>query len=217
MIPGLKCLYPGRDRGTAKAGRRMGLFVMILGLGLFLGIHTITTMRDTRARAIARLGDGGYKVLYSLASVAGIVLIVWGFSQYRQFEWINVWYPPKAMRHIALGLMLPAVILVVASYIRGRIFTTLKHPMLTGVKLWAVLHLLSNGDLGSIILFGSILAWAVYDRISLKRRADAGSPPIPVGGVTNDLIAVGVGAIAYLALVFAFHPLVIGVPVVGVS
>ena len=194
----------------------MGLLIMIAGLVLFLGIHTLTTMRDARARAIARLGKGGYKILYVLVSVAGLVLIAWGFSQYRQYEWINVWYPPTWMRHIALALMLPAIILVVASYIRGRIFTTLKHPMLTGVKLWAVLHLMANGDLGSIILFGSVLVWAVYDRISLKRRADAGAPPIPVGGVTNDLIAVGVGVVAYLALVFVFHPLVIGVPIVGV-
>ena len=192
------------------------MLIMIAGLVLFLGIHTLTTMRDARARAIARLGKGGYKILYVLVSVAGLVLIAWGFSQYRQYEWINVWYPPTWMRHIALALMLPAIILVVASYIRGRIFTTLKHPMLTGVKLWAVLHLMANGDLGSIILFGSVLVWAVYDRISLKRRADAGAPPIPVGGVTNDLIAVGVGVVAYLALVFVFHPLVIGVPIVGV-
>ena len=195
----------------------MGLSIMIAGLVLFLGIHTLTTMREARARVIARLGEGGYKILYALVSVAGLALIAWGFSLYRQFEWVNVWYPPTAMRHIALALMLPAVILVVASYIRGRIFTTLKHPMLTGVKLWAVLHLMANGDLGSIILFGSVLAWAVYDRISLKRRADAGAPPIPIGGVTNDLIAVGVGVVVYLALLFVFHPLVIGVPVVGVS
>jgi uncharacterized membrane protein len=111
--------------------------------------------------------------------------------------------------------MLPAVIFVVTSYIRGRIYTALKHPMLVGVKLWAAAHLLANGDLGSIILFGSVLAWAVYDRISLKRREDAGAPPIPVGGIGNDIIAVAVGVVAYLALAFAFHPLVIGVPVVG--
>jgi uncharacterized membrane protein len=107
------------------------------------------------------------------------------------------------------------VILVVASYIRGRIYTAVKHPMLAGVKLWAFGHLLANGDLGGIILFGSFLAWAVFDRISLKRRADAGAPPIPVGGVTNDAIAVAVGIVAYLALAFAFHPVVIGVPVIG--
>jgi uncharacterized membrane protein len=88
--------------------------------------------------------------------------------------------------------------------------------MLTGIKLWAASHLLANGDLGSIILFGSFLGWAVYDRISLKHRADAGAPPIPVGGPTNDLIAVVVGIVAYLALAFAFHPAVIGVPVFGV-
>ena len=82
--------------------------------------------------------------------------------------------------------------------------------------LWAAAHLLANGDLGSIILFGSFLGWAVFDRISLKRRADSGAPPIPVGGPGNDLIAVAVGLIAYLALAFAFHPVVIGVPVVGV-
>jgi uncharacterized membrane protein len=107
------------------------------------------------------------------------------------------------------------VILVVAAYLRGRIYTAVKHPMLTAVKLWALAHLLVNGDLGSIILFGSFLAWAVADRISLKRRADPGSPPIPVGGPLNDVIAVAVGIVAYLALGFAFHPVVIGVPVFG--
>jgi len=194
----------------------MGLLILIIGLVLFLGIHTLTTLRAARAAAIARLGEGGYKILYLVVSLAGIALIVWGFGVYRTTGWIDVWYPPKAMRHLALALMLPAVIMVVASYIRGRIYTTLKHPMLAGVKLWALAHLLANGDLGSIILFGSVLAWAVYDRISLKRRADAGAPPIPVGGPLNDVIAVIVGLVVYLALVFAFHPLVIGVPVVGV-
>ncbi len=194
----------------------MGLLIMIAGLALFIGVHTLTTLRDARAAAIARLGEGGYKIAYSLASFAGIALIAWGFSLYRATGWINVWHPPLALRHLALALMLPAVILVVASYIRGRIYTTLKHPMLAGVKLWALLHLLANGDLGSIILFGSILAWAVYDRISLKRRADPGAPPIPVGGVSNDAIAVVVGIIAYAALTYVFHPLVIGVPVIGV-
>jgi uncharacterized membrane protein len=87
--------------------------------------------------------------------------------------------------------------------------------MLAGIKLWALAHLLANGDLGSIILFGSFLAWAVYDRISLKHRSDAGAPPIPVGGVGNDVIAVVLGIVVYLGLAFAFHPFVIGVPVMG--
>src|SRR5471032_418925 len=193
----------------------MGLLVMILGLVLFLGVHTLTTQRELRARVIAASGEGGYKIGYLLVSVAGLALIIWGFAHYRATGWIGVWYPPVALKHIAVALMLPAVILVVASYIRGRIYTTLKHPMLAGVKLWAAAHLLANGDLGSIILFGSFLAWAVFDRISLKHRADAGAPPIPVGGIGNDLIAVAVGIVAYLALAFAFHPVVIGVAVIG--
>lgn len=194
----------------------MGLLVMILGLILFLGVHTLTTRRKLRARVIASTGEGGYKMGYALASFAGLALIIWGFALYRATGWINVWNPPTALRHLSVALMLPAVILVVASYIRGRIYTTLKHPMLAGIKLWAAAHLLANGDLGSIVLFGSFLAWAVYDRISLKHRSDAGAPPIPVGGPGNDLIAIAVGVVAYLALAFAFHPVVIGVPVVGV-
>jgi uncharacterized membrane protein len=194
----------------------MGMLVMILGLVLFLGVHTLSTQRGLRASLIGSVGAGGYKIGYALASLVGLALIVWGFAHYRATGWIDVWYPPTALKHVAVALMLPAVILVVAAYIRGRIYTTLKHPMLTGVKLWAAAHLLANGDLGSIILFGSFLGWAVFDRISLKRRADPGAPPIPVGGPGNDLIAVAVGLVAYLALAFAFHPVVIGVPVVGV-
>jgi uncharacterized membrane protein len=193
----------------------MGLLVMILGLVLFFVVHTLTTQRDLRARVVASMGEGSYKIGYTLVSVAGLALVTWGFAHYRATGWIDVWNPPTAFKHITVALMLPAVILVVASYIRGRIYTTLKHPMLTGVKLWAAAHLLANGDLGSIILFGSFLAWAVFDRISLKRRPDAGAPPIPVGGPGNDLIAIAVGVVAYLALAFAFHPVVIGVAVVG--
>jgi uncharacterized membrane protein len=194
----------------------MGLLVMILGLVLFFSVHTLTMQRELRARVIASTGEGGYKIGYSLVSAVGLVLIVWGFSHYRATGWLDIWYPPTALKYIAVALMLPAVILVVASYIRGHIYTTLKHPMLAGIKLWAAAHLLANGDLGSIILFGSFLGWAVFDRTSLKHRTDAGGPPIPVGGRGNDLIAAAVGLVAYLALAFAFHPVVIGVPVVGV-
>ena len=193
----------------------MGLSVMILGLVLFFGAHTFTTQRKARARMVASMGEGPYKIVYALVSAVGLALIVWGFAHYRATEWITVWTPPRALKHLNVLLMLPAVILVVAAYIRGRIYATLKHPMLAGVKLWAFGHLLANGDLGGIILFGSFLAWAVFDRISLKHREDPGAPPIPVGGVGNDLIAVAVGVIAYLALAFAFHPVVIGVPVMG--
>jgi uncharacterized membrane protein len=200
----------------------MGLLVMILGLVLFLGAHTLTTQREVRSRVIAASGEGGYKLGYALVSIGGLALISWGFGHYRATGFIDVWErwcSPDVLRilkHLTVGLMLPAVILVVAAYIRGRIYTVLKHPMLAGVKLWAAAHLLANGDLGSIILFGSFLGWAVYDRISLKHRTDAGAPPIPVGGIGNDVIAVAVGLVAYLALAFAFHPVVFGVPVMGV-
>ena len=195
---------------------------MILGLVLFFGAHTLTTQREVRSRVIAASGEGGYKLGYALVSIGGLALIAWGFGHYRAAGMIDVWErwcspeALKVLKHITVGLMLHAVILVVAAYIRGRIYTMLKHPMLAGVKLWAAGHLLANGDLGSIILFGSFLGWSVFDRISLKRRTDPGAPPIPVGGLGNDLIAVVVGLVAYLALAFAFHPIVSGVPVVGV-
>jgi uncharacterized membrane protein len=193
----------------------VGLSVMIVGLVLFLGVHTLTTQRKLRERLVVSWGEGGYKIAYSLVSAVGLALIVWGFAHYRATEWVQLWNPPRALKHLNILLMLPASILVVAAYIRGQIYATLKHPMLAGVKLWAFGHLLANGDLGGIILFGSFLAWGVFDRISLKRRGDAGGPPIPVGGIGNDLIAVAVGIVVYLALAFAFHPVVIGVPVMG--
>jgi len=119
------------------------------------------------------------------------------------------------MRHVTVLLVWPAVVFVVAAYIRGDIARVLKHPMRVGVKIWALAPFLSNGDLGGIVLFGSILAWAVYDRITLKRRSDPGAPPIPTRGRTNDIIAVVVGTLLCLALGFWFHPAVIGMPVFG--
>ena len=190
----------------------MGLAILILGLVVFIGAHAFVTYRDHRTALIARVGEGPYKGLFSLASIIGVLLIGWGFAHYRSTEWIQVWYPPAVMRHVTALLMWPSIICVTAAYLPGDIKRVLKHPMLVGVKLWAFAHLLANGDLGSIILFGSILGWAVYDRISLKHRTDAGGPPIPIGGRTNDVIAVGVGTILYLALGLVFHPLVIGVP-----
>jgi uncharacterized membrane protein len=190
----------------------MGLTTMILGLALFIGVHVFTTARARRAALIARTGETTYKIVYSLLSAAGIVLIAYGFGQYRASGWIDVWHPPGWTRHLTVALVWPAIIFVVAAYARGNIARVLKHPMLVGVKLWAVAHLIANGDLGSIILFGSILGWAVFDRITLKRRTDPGGPPIPIGGWRNDVVAVVVGTIVYLALGFTFHPLVIGVP-----
>lgn len=189
----------------------MGLAVMIAGLAVFLGTHVFTTRREARAALIARLGEGPYKLLYSLVAALGLVLIGYGYGDYRANDWIAVWEPPAWTRHVAVLLMWPAVIAILAAYLPGRIKATLKHPMLVGVKLWAFAHLIANGDLGSIVLFGSILAWAVFDRIAVKRRGD----PLPIaraGAWKNDLLAVVAGTILYLALGFVFHPVVIGVP-----
>jgi uncharacterized membrane protein len=191
----------------------MGLAIMILGLVVFLGSHVFVSMRPQRAAVVARLGELAYKGLFSLVSVVGIILIGWGFARYRSMGYIDIWQPPAWTRHVTLLLVWPAIICVVAAYIPGDIKRILKHPMLVGVKLWAVAHLISNGDLGSIILFGSILAWAVYDRITLKRRSDPGAPPIPVGGRRNDFFAVALGTILYFVLGFWFHPWVIGIAV----
>ena len=189
--------------------------LLIFGLVVFLGTHVFTTRREARAGLIARIGEGPYKGLYSLLSLIGIVLIAYGFARYRAAGMIDVWSPPIWTKHLAAALIWPAIICVVAAYIPGRIKTTLKHPMLVGIKLWALAHLIANGDLGSIVLFGSFLAWAVFDRITLKRRADAGGLSIPNGGMRNDLIAVVVGTLVYVALGLWFHPWAIGVPVFG--
>jgi uncharacterized membrane protein len=192
----------------------MGLAVLILGLAIFLATHLFVTRRDARAAAIARLGLPAYRGLFALISVVGLALIVWGFADYRAHGWIDVWSPPAFMRHITVGLMLIAVILFTAAFIPSHIKTKAKHPMLAGVKTWALAHLLSNGDLGSILLFGSFLAWAVIARIAAKRRTDVVIAPAPPGW-TNDILVVVVGIVIYLALGYVFHPVVIGVPAFG--
>jgi uncharacterized membrane protein len=193
----------------------MGLAVLIIGLAVFIGGHVFVTQRTARAALIARLGEVPYKVLFGLVALAGLVLIVWGFAHYRVEGYVQLWTPPGWMRHVTVALVWPAIIFATAAYIPGDIKRTLKHPLLVGIKLWAFAHLLSNGDLGGIILFAAILAWAVYDRITLKRRTDAGALPIPVGGRRNDIIAIVVGTVLYLALGLWFHPKIIGVPVFG--
>jgi uncharacterized membrane protein len=194
----------------------MGLAIMIIGLAVFLGSHTLVTLRPQRAAVVERVGEGPYKGLFALLSLVGILLIGYGFALYRANGYIDIWMPPRWTRHVTELLVWPAIIAIVAAYIPSEIKRVLKHPMLVGVKLWAVAHLVSNGDLGSIILFGSILAWAVYDRISLKRRTDAPAPAVVTGGgYRNDFIVVVVGTLVYFVLGFWFHPWVIGVPVFG--
>ncbi|WP_114943733.1 NnrU family protein [Microvirga calopogonii] len=190
--------------------------LLIVGLVIFLGIHSFSMARGRRAALIGKIGEGPYKGLYSLVSLIGIVLIAIGFGQYRANGYIPVWEPPVWTRHLALLLVWLAFICLAAAYLPGRIKTRLKHPMLAGVKIWAVAHLLANGDLGSILLFGSILAWAVMARISAKRRdvaAQHGGTAAPAGW-RNDVLAVVIGTVAYLAFAFWLHPWLIGVPVV---
>jgi uncharacterized membrane protein len=196
----------------------MGLFILIVGLVLFLGAHIFVTLRQPRAAAIARLGEGPYKGLFALVAIIGIALIAWGFGRYRAAGWIEVWHPPAVMRHITVALVWPAMILLVAAYLPGHIKPVVKHPMLAGVKLWAFAHLLSNGDLGSIILFGSFLAWGVYARIAAKRRGEVvgANPTVGTGSAwANDAIAIVAGTALYLVLGYWFHPAAIGVPAFG--
>lgn len=186
--------------------------LLILGLALFIGVHLVSTMRGFRASLIERMGLSSFKATYSVAVVIGLILIAIGFANYRASGYIPVWNPPRAMNHVAALLVLISFIALAASQApAGKIKGWLKHPMLVAVKAWAVAHLLANGDLGSIILFGSLLAWAVYDRISVKKRGDMGAPP-SASFTKGDAIAIGAGLVAY-GLFAVGHRWIIGVPV----
>ena len=191
------------------------MFLLLLGLILFLGSHSIGIVPDLRRRLIEARGMATYKMGYRIVALIGFVLICYGFGQYRAEGWAPLWTPPRGMRHLTMLLMLFAFIALAASgpkvgYIKAR----LKHPMLVGVKTWALAHLLINGDLGGMILFLSLLAWAVVDRISYRWRPDdaAALAATPNGRV--DVIAVVAGVIAYVAMLF-LHPYLIGVAVLG--
>lgn len=185
--------------------------LMIIGMLIFFGAHLFTALfRDARAAIIGRLGENGYKGLYSIVSLAGFALIVigWGDADIRA-----LYSPPAFMRHVSFLLMLFSIILLAAAYApAGRIAYAVKHPMLAGVKVWAFAHLLVNGEVRSVVLFGAFLAYAVIDRIAVKRR---NAPVREAGPVTNDLIAVVIGLIAYAAILFYLHPYIAGVPLVS--
>jgi len=195
--------------------------LLLLGLIFFLGIHTLTTLREPRAALTGRLGEGPYKGLYSLVSAVGLVLIVWGFARYRDTAYLQIWAPPAWLHPVALVLMWFAFVALAAAYSpAGWIKGVLRHPMLVSIKSWALAHLLANGDLGALILFGAFLAWAVYDRIAVKRRGDDALPATagnaigaPRSGFTaGDGIALIVGSVVYAAM-FWLHPILIGVPI----
>ncbi len=189
----------------------MGLSILIPGLVVFLATHVFVTFRGARASLMERLGVG-YRVLFGLVAIIGLALIIWGYGHYRTEGLITVWSPPAFMRHITVGLMLIAVIVFTSYFVPSHIKMWAKHPMLTGIKTWAFAHLLANGDFGSILLFGSFLAWAVYARIAAKRRGDLGATAAP-DGWGNDIILVVLGAVIFFVLGRYFHPYVIGAPV----
>jgi uncharacterized membrane protein len=188
--------------------------LLVVGLLLFLGIHSVSIAAPAwRDAQVMRHGEGPWKGLYSIASIAGFVLLIVGYGIARQSP-IVLYAPPAGMRHLALVLMLPVFPLLLAAYLPGRIQGAARHPMLVAVKLWAVAHLLANGTLADVLLFGGFLAWAVADRISLKRRAPRtvpGALPRPM----NDVIAVVGGLVLYGLFVTWLHQWLIGVSPLG--
>ncbi len=183
---------------------------LVAGLVIFLGVHSVSIVsRAWRERMVARLGVQGWKALYAIASIIGFVLIVRGYSQAR-LDPVFVYQTPFWMRHVTALLMLPVFPLLVAAYLPGRIKAAVRHPMLTATKTWALAHLLSNGTVADLLLFGGFLAWAVADRISVgKRPTPATDHP---GPVRNDVIAVVVGLILYVVFVKWAHLHLFGVP-----
>lgn len=192
------------------------MLIFLAGLVIFFGIHLVPTVPAWKDAFRARLGEGGYKILFSVASLAGLILLVWGFGLAR-FSAGNVqlWQPPVWTKHIAFALMPFAFILLVAAYIPSHIHDRAKHPMLAAIKLWAFAHLLANGDLAGIILFGAFLAFGVYDRISVKKRGALGPIGRTHGGFGGDIAAVVVGLVLYAAMLLRGHTLLIGIPLVG--
>ncbi len=188
--------------------------MLILGLIVFLGMHSISIVRPQwRAAAIERFGPMAWQAVYGLISLVGFMLILSGYGEARQAA-IVLYHPPTWLKHISLLLMLPVFTLLFAAYLPGRIQTAVKHPMLLAVKIWALAHLLANGGLQDLLLFGAFLAWAIADRISLKHRVGPpvqGAPP----GPRNDAIALVGGLVLYLLFIFWLHQAMIGVAPLG--
>ncbi|MCC6714211.1 MAG: NnrU family protein [Gammaproteobacteria bacterium] len=186
---------------------------LILGLIVFLGAHSVRIFaEDWRGRQIARLGAGGWRAAYSLVSAAGLALIVYGYAMARA-EPVQLWMPPPWTRPAAGVLMLPAMILIAAAYVPANHFkSALGHPMLAGVKLWAFAHLLANGTLADLLLFGGVLAWAVVDfRASRRREPAAGVASAPATASGSALAGV-IGIAGWALFLLYLHGPLIGVP-----
>jgi uncharacterized membrane protein len=193
---------------------------LILGLTIFLGAHSVRMVAEGwRTRTLARVGEGAYKGFYSLASVLGFALIVWGFGVARQ-QPVQLWSPPVAMRHVAALLTLVSFVLLAAAYVPGNgIKARVHHPMVLGVKVWALAHLLANGTLGHAVLFGSFLAWAVWNFIAARKRDRAAGVPAgvryPPGRASATAVTVVAGALAWAVFALLLHGWLIGVKPLG--
>lgn len=200
----------GTRCGGAKQRRKMGM--LVLGLVLFLGAHSVRIFADNaRTRAIARLGEMGWKGLYSVVSLIGFGLIIWGFAQARQ-QPVVLWSPPAMLKHLNSLFTLLAFVLLAAAYVpRNSIRARLHHPMILGVKLWAFGHLLATATLADLVLFGAFLLWAVLDFRAARQRDRALGTVYAPGATGPTVLAVVVGAAAWAAFAFWLHAAWIGV------
>ena len=188
------------------------MFAMVLGLVLFLGVHSTRIVADDwRGRQIARMGENGYKGLYSLVSLGGLVLLIWGYGLTRTTP-VELWSAPIWTRHLASLLTMAAFVLLAAAYVPGtRLKAAVGHPMVLGVKVWAVAHLLSNGRLADLVLFGAFLVWSVVLYAASRRRDRRLGIRYPAGAVSRDALAIVVGLGAWAAFAFWLHAALIGV------
>jgi uncharacterized membrane protein len=191
--------------------------MLILGLILFLGVHSVRIFaNDWRTQTIAQRGEGAWKGLYSLLSVTGFGLIIWGYAMARQQPMV-LWIPPVSMRHIASLLTLISFVLLVAAYVpRNGIKARVHHPMVISVKVWAFAHLLCNGNLADVVLFGSFLIWAVLDFRAARGRDRAAGTVYPAGSAAGTASTVVVGVAAWAGFAFFLHGVLIGVRPFGV-
>jgi uncharacterized membrane protein len=193
------------------------MVVFVVGLLLFLGIHSVSIFAPAwRGGMVARMGEQPWKGVYSVVSAVALVLLVVGYGLARRSP-VVVYTPPAGLRHLALLVMLPVFPLLFAAYLPGRVKSAAKHPMLLAVKFWAAAHLLANGTLADVLLFGGFLAWAVVDRISVKRRTPAEAHAVPAAPARpmNDAIAVGGGLVVYAVFLLWGHRWLIGVAPLG--
>ncbi|MDD2881633.1 MAG: NnrU family protein [Rhodoferax sp.] len=185
---------------------------LLAGLTIFFGAHSVRLFADGwRTRVRNRLGAQTWRAGYSLLSLTGFCLIVWGFGLVRQAP-MQLWIPPTGMRHLAALLTLLAFVLLAAAYVPGnQIKARVHHPMLAGVKLWALAHLLANGNLGHVVLFGTFLVWAVLCYLAAGRR-DRLEGTVYSGGQTGATgVTVALGVAGWIAFTLWLHGWLIGV------